>query len=159
MADNFTKQQFRFHMGFISIFRKSLLITTSWMFNQRRAFFAKCTLKTFFAKCTLKCLPFFMNWCHVFLHVSMRRKAFITHLHLSFPSWTDVTFYSLMDWCYMFLHISLFRKKLLSHVSHLNDFIPSWIYGICSFILDFFKKKFCHMFHIRMPYFLHELIT
>ena len=106
MADNFTKQQFRFHMGFISIFRKSLLITTSWMFNQRRAFFAKCTLKTFFAKCTLKCLPFFMNWCHVFLHVSIRRKAFITHLHLSFPSWTDVTFYSLMDWCYMFLHIS-----------------------------------------------------
>ena len=112
---------------------------SSWKYwhveNQRRTFFAKCTLKLFFAKCTLKCLPFFMNWCHVFLHVSIRRKAFITHLHLSFPSWTDVTFYSLMDWCYMFLHISLFRKKLLSHVSHLNDFIPSWIYGICSFIL------------------------
>ena len=95
---------------------------SSWKYwhveNQRRTFFAKCTLKTFFAKCTLKCLPFFMNWCHVFLHVSIRRKAFITHLHLSFPSWTDVTFYSLMDWCYMFLHISLFRKNFY-HTFHI----------------------------------------
>ena len=145
-------------MGFISIFRKSLLITTSWIFNQRRTFFAKCTLKTFFAKCTLKCLPFFMNWCHVFLHVSIRRKAFITHLHLSFPSWTDVTFYSLMDWCYMFLHISLFRKNFyhMFHIWTIYSLMDLWDMFLH---IRFFFKNFCHTFHIRMPYFLHELIT
>ena len=102
-----------------SQFLESLFWLPLHGFSTREELFSQNVhLKLFFAKCTLKCLPFFMNWCHVFLHVSIRRKAFITHLHLSFPSWTDVTFYSLMDWCYMFLHISLFRKNFY-HMFHI----------------------------------------
>ena len=80
----------------------------------------------------------FMNWCKVFIQLSLLCKAWIT----------------CRTWMAFFLHAIcsfdlLFSAKLVSHMLHLKGFFPSWTNATWPFICPFCVKLELHMLHLN----------